>query len=150
MPRLAWLIGALTAVAVAGPADARPGKGGGDAAQPEYGQDVISVVTGQHEAVPTGNCIVWANAEGLGVGRQQLGGYHGVAMNLNIKPMGKDPATPTTFASGLAEMKARFPTAPQWLLKTIEKNQPAIEAACAEDHETPFTIHKITAADQHG
>jgi len=146
----AYLGGVLAAIALAGVAEARTAKGGADKAQPEYAQNLISVVTGQHEAVPTGNCVVWANAEGFGVGRQQLGGYHGVTMNLNVKPMGKDLPTPTTFASGLAEMKFRFPTAPGWLVKTIEKNRPAIEAACAEDHETPFVIHKITAADQHG
>lgn len=122
----------------------------GAKAPPEYGRDLISVATGQHEAVPTGNCIVWANAEGLGVGPAQLGGLHGVVMNIDLKPIGKDSPQPRSFAAGLVELKSRFPGAPQWLVKTIEKNQAAIETACSEDHETPITIHKIAAADKRG
>jgi hypothetical protein len=144
-----WSICGLAVAALVGTADAFAAKR--PAAPPaDYGQDLISVVTGQHEPTPTGNCIVWANAEGLGVGRAQLGGYHGVAMNIDLKPMGKDGPQPVTFAAGLAELKSRWPTTPDWLVKTLQKNQAAIEAACGEDHETPVTIHKITAADQHG
>jgi hypothetical protein len=119
-------------------------------AKPDYGQDLISVVTGQQESVPTGNCLVWANAEGLGVDPAQLGGYHGVSMNINLKPIGKDGPRPTPFAAGLATLRARYPTAPAWLVRTIEANQAAIEAACAEEHDDPFTAHKITAGDRHG
>jgi hypothetical protein len=124
-------------------ADRRPAK-------PDYGQDLISVVTGQQEPVPTGNCLVWANAEGLGVGPAELGGYHGLSMNINLKPIGKDGPRPTPFAEGLALLRARYPSAPAWLVKTIEANQSAIEAACAEEHDEPFTVHKITAGDRHG
>jgi hypothetical protein len=116
---------------------------------PDYGQDLISVVTEQQESTPTGNCVVWANAEGLGVGRAQLGGYHGISMNIDLKPLGKDGA-PTPFAAGLVALRRQFSTAPDWLAKAIEKNQPAIEKACVEDHETPVTIYKLTAADEHG
>jgi hypothetical protein len=116
---------------------------------PDYGQDLISVATDQHGAVPTGNCVVWANAEGLGVGPGQLGAFHGVSMNINLKPLGKDGA-PTPFAVGIAALRRQFPTAPDWLVKAIEKNQAAIEQACVEDHDTPVTIHKITAADERG
>jgi hypothetical protein len=122
---------------------------GKNKAPPDYGQDLISVATEQHGAVPTGNCVVWANAEGLGVGRAQLGAYHGVSMNIDLKPLGNDGA-PTPFAVGIAALRRQFPTAPEWLVKTIEKNQAAIERACVEDHDTRVTIHKITAADEHG
>ena len=117
---------------------------------PAYGQDLISVATEQYEANPTGNCIVWANAEGLNVGPAQLGGYHGISMNIDLKPLGKDAAQPATVAMGLAAVRRQYPTAPDWLVKTIEKNQPAIEKACVEDHDTPVTIYKITKADEHG
>jgi hypothetical protein len=144
-PRSSLLILGLILSAAAAHAAERGGK-----AEPEYGRDLLSVVTGQHEPFPTGNCIVWANAEGPGVGPAQLGGYHGVTMNIDLKPMGKDSPQPRTFAAGLAELKARYPGAPPWLVMTIEKNQAAIEAACSGDHETPFTIHKIAAADRRG
>ncbi|HZZ30447.1 MAG TPA: hypothetical protein VFE10_00515 [Phenylobacterium sp.] len=144
-----WSIFALGVLALLGVADARAAERPGVKSPPDYGQDLISVVTGQHEPTPTGNCIVWANAEGLGVGRAQLGGYHGVSMNIDLKPMGKDGPVQVSFPSGLAELKSRIPTTPDWLVKTLQKHQAAIEAACVEDHETPFVIHKIIAADQH-
>jgi hypothetical protein len=113
-----------------------------------YGQNLISVVTHRHTDFPTGSCDVWANAEGLGVGPAQLGGYHGLTMSIDLKPMAKDSPEPVTFAKGLAAMKARFPTAPDWLVQTLQKNQAAIEAACAQDHDTPYVVHKIAAADK--
>ncbi|MBS0335089.1 MAG: hypothetical protein JSS35_20165 [Proteobacteria bacterium] len=115
---------------------------------PGYGQDLISVVRPQEGIFPTGECIVWANAEGLGVGRQQLDGYHGVTLDLDLKPVGHDGDRPTSFADALAGARKRFPDAPAWMFKTLEDNRPAIEAACAEDHDTPFVVHKVTAADK--
>jgi hypothetical protein len=115
----------------------------------EYGRDLISVVTGRQARTPTGNCLVWANAEGLGVGPAQLGGMHGVSMNINPKPLPGDGMPPTSFDAGLAELKASFPTTPAWIVETLQKNRAAIEAACGEDHETPFKVHAITAADRH-
>ena len=115
----------------------------------DYDQNLISVATiGRHSSFPTANCIVWANAEGFGVGPAQLGGYHGLTMNINPKPMAAETAKPTTFEAGLADMKAKFPTAPAWLVATVEKNRAAIEAGCAGDHETPFKVHTITAKDR--
>jgi hypothetical protein len=146
-----WRI-AICILALIGPGLAVPAfaaERGGAKEAPDYGQDLISVVTEQQESIPTGNCIVWANAEGLGVGRTQLGGYHGVSMNIDLKPLGKD-GPPTPFAVGLAALRRQFPTAPDWLVKAIEKNQPAIEKACVQDQETPVTIYKLTTADEHG
>ena len=115
----------------------------------EYGRDLISVITaGRHAAFPTATCIVWANAEGLGVGVAQLGGYHGVNLNLNEHPLAGEPAT--TFAQAMAEAKAKYPTAPPWLLKTLEKHQAAIEAACQQDHADPFKIYAIGKKDMAG
>jgi hypothetical protein len=150
MPRPRCPILALSLLAFAGAAPALAAQDPADKLPPGYGQNLISAATGQHRTVPTGNCIVWANAEGLGVGPAQLGGLHGLTMNIDLKPIGKDVPQPVTFAAGLADLKARFPTAPDWLVKTLEKNQAAIEAACVQDHDDPVVIHKITAADRHG
>lgn len=114
---------------------------------PAYGQDLISVVTEQHASVPTGTCVVWANAEGLGVGPAQLGAYHGVSMNIDLRPLAKD-GPPTPFSAGVAAMRRQFPTVPDWMVKALEKNRAAIEKACVEDHETPVTIARLTAADK--
>lgn len=115
----------------------------------EYGRDVITVATsGRHGLSPTANCVVWANAEDLGLGPAELGGLHGVNMNINPHPLASESTPPTSFASGLAELKSRVPTTPQWLLKTLEKHAARIEAACLQDHPTPFEIHRITRADQ--
>jgi len=116
---------------------------------PEYGRDLISVVTGRHLPTPTGNCLVWANAEGLGVGPAQLNGMHGVSMNINVKPTPHDGMAATSFESGISELKSSFPTTPPWIVDTLQKHRAAIEAACGEDHETPFKVHAITAADRH-
>ena len=70
-------------------------------------------------------------------------------MNLNLQPLPDEPAKqPTPFSSGIAEIKLRFPTAPAWLLTTIEKNKAPIEAACAQDHPTPFKVYAVTARDK--
>ena len=89
----------------------------GDAAaavDSDYDRDVISVVTlVRHAAYPSATCLVWANAEGLGVGPAQLDGYHGLSFNINPQPLPNEAAKlPTTFAQGLADLKARFPKAP--------------------------------------
>lgn len=119
------------------------------AAAQDYGRNLISVATpGRHApSAQTADCVVWANAEGLGVGPAQLGGLHGLAMHINEKPLPGE-AGPTSFASGLARLKAEQPTAPAWLLATLEKNRAAIEAACAEDHPDPVKVYAITAKDR--
>lgn len=115
----------------------------------DYGRDLISVTAaGRHEHFPTATCTVWANAEGLGVGRTELGGYHGLTMSLNTQPLPGESAT--TFAAAMADLKAKFPTAPAWLVKTIEKNKAAIEGACLQEHLTPYQVHAITKQDRDG
>lgn len=115
----------------------------------QYERDVISVVTlGRHSAFPTASCLVWANAEDLGVGQAQLHGYHGVSMHINLHPMaGESNQHATTFADGLAELKGQFPDVPAWIVATLEKFRGRIEASCAEDHAEPFVVHKMTRAD---
>ena len=122
------------------------------AAASDYDRDLISVVTlGRHSDFPTANCYVWVNAEGQGVGPAQLDGFHGVNLNINLHPLANESAKqPTTFEMGLAALKAKYPTAPAWLVKTVEKNRPAIEAACSQDHPTPFKVYGITARDKQG
>ena len=141
-------VSAVLTLAVAGPAPAAPKA----AAASDYDRDLISVVTlGRHSDFPTANCYVWVNAEGLGVGPAQLDGFHGVSLNINLQPLPNESAkAPTTFAMGLAALKSKFPTTPAWLIKTVERRQAAIEAACAQDHPTPFKVYGITARDKQG
>lgn len=116
----------------------------------DYNRDVISVVTlGRHSPFPTASCLVWANAEGLGVGPAQLHGFHGVSLHINLHPLAIEANQhPTTFADGMAELKGQFPDVPAWIVSTLEKNRGKIEAGCAEDHPEPFVIHRMTRADQ--
>lgn len=150
------LVATMCGVAVVGAIGvwpiASPAVAAASAPDSDYDRDVVTVVTlGRHSAFPTANCLVWANAEGLGVGPAQLNGFHGVAMNINLKPMPNEAAThPTPFAAGLAELKSKFPTTPAWLTAVIVKNQAAIEAACDKDHEVPFKVYTITPRDKQG
>jgi hypothetical protein len=141
--RMACAVGAL--IAAAGPALAAA------EADAPYQKNLISVATvSRHGAFATANCLVWVNAESFGVGPAQLGGFHGLSMNINPKPPPSETVQqPTTFETGLADMKARFPMAPAWLLNTVQKNRAAIEGACAGDHETPFKVYTITGKDTH-
>jgi hypothetical protein len=115
----------------------------------EYGRDLISVTAAnRHAAFPSASCTVWVNAEGLGVGATQLDGYHGLPMILNTHPLAGESMT--TFASALADLKAKFPKAPAWLFRSVEKNQAAIEAACLQDHPEPYKVRSITKQDRDG
>lgn len=133
------------AAGVAGAAPAR--KAAGTEIAP-YGRDLISVATPGRHGVPaaTANCLVWANAEGLGVGPAQLGGLHGLTMNINLTPLPGEG--PTSFDAGLAQLKTTYPNAPAWLVATLQKNRATIEARCAEDHPEPLKIYTIRAADR--
>ena len=119
------------------------------AVEEDYGRNLISVATpGRHApSAKTADCLVWANAEGLGVGPAQLGGLHGVEMHINVKPLPGE-AGPTSFEAGFARLKAEHPTTPAWLLAAIQKNRAAIETACAEDHPDPMKVYSITAKDR--
>ena|SRR5579871_1062289 len=114
-----------------------------------YARNVISVsVNGRHGNPATGNCLVWANAEGLGVGPNELGGYHGVNMNINVAPLPNENPNGTSFELGIKGLMAQYPTTPAWLLNTIQKNRAAIEAACRVDHSNPVVIYSITEKDK--
>lgn len=69
-------------------------------------------------------------------------------MTINTRPLSSESVT--TFAAGIAELKAQFPTAPAWLIRTIEKGQAAIEAECLQEHLSPYTIRAITKRDRDG
>jgi hypothetical protein len=115
-------------------------------AEPGYARDVISVVTlGRHSAFPTATCLVWANAESHGVGPQQLHGFHGLNLQINLHPLPNELGQhPTTFADGMAALKGQFPDAPAWILSALERNRPKIEAACDQDHPQPYVVYKVT------
>lgn len=140
------LVAALGALSFGG-AQAAPAPAASD-----YDRDAITVVTlVRHAAYPSATCMVWENAEGLGVGPAQLNGYHGVTFNINLTPMPNEAAKqPTTFAQGLAAMKAQFPTTPAWMVSTLQKHQAQIEAACAKDQPTPFKVYSLSKKDQAG
>ena len=133
---------AAAGVAVASTAGAKP-------EDDDIGRDLISIATpGRHATIAkTADCIVWANAEGLGVGPAQLGGLHGIVMHINPRPLPEDGA-PVSFAAGLARLKAEHPTAPAWMVALLQKNQAVIEARCAEDHPDPLKIYSIKARDR--
>lgn len=117
------------------------------AAEGDYGRDLISVATpGRHAVDATGDCTVWVNAEGLGVGPAQLEGMHGLVLHMNATPMTGEKAT--SFDAGLAEMKAAYPKAPAWIVASVVKHRAAIEARCAEDHPDPVKIVALRAADK--
>jgi hypothetical protein len=142
------IIGLAVAAALAGGiVQAAPQKKAA-AEPPPYGRDLISVATPGRQAspAPSNDCVVWVNAEGLGVGPAQLGGLHGLVMHLNEAPLPSD--SPTTFAAGLAAVKATYPTAPAWMVGVLEANKAAIQKACAADHPEPFVVRKLTAADK--
>ena len=113
----------------------------------DYAQDQIVVSTEGRSRLqnPTATCLVWANAEGFGVGPAQLGGLHGVTLTLVVHPLAGE--TPRTFAQALSAAKVSYPGAPDWLMRTLAANQPGIEAACGEDHAEPYAVHRITRAD---
>jgi hypothetical protein len=117
-------------------------------ADEDYGRNLISVATpGRHApSAQTGACVVWINAEGLGVGPAQLDGLHGLSLTINVKPL---PGEATSnLASGIASAKAEHPKAPAWLFTALEKHRAAIEAGCAEDHEDPVKVTSLTAKDK--
>ena len=146
---LACALVATGAVAAPQKARARPAPSAAEA--DAYVHDAITVTAnGREGVIPTDNCLVWANAEGLGVGPEQLNGFHGLNMNINPKPLPGESGKPTTFADGFALLKGQNPNAPAWLLAALEKNGPAIETACASPHATPMTIVKLTARDKRG
>lgn len=153
MPRIS-LAAAFLAVAaglVIGPSALAqtPGKTGSDGAEFNPARNVISVaVSDRHGAPATGSCLVWASAEGLGVGPNELNGYHGVNMIINVAPLPNEDQRGTTFENGIKALMAQYPTTPAWLLNTIEKNRAAIEAACRLDHPQPFVVYTITEKDK--
>jgi hypothetical protein len=130
---------------LAGTSMAAPAKSGAEA---DYGRNLISVATPDRASkfAATADCTVWINAEGLGVGPVQLGGLHGMVLHINETPLAGEPAT--TFAVGFASLKAAYPNAPAWLMATVEKNRPAIQAGCAAAHPEPFRVYAIKPADR--
>jgi hypothetical protein len=143
---LKWaLIAGIGAIAV-GSAHAAP------APASDYDRDAITVVTlSRHTAYPSATCLVWANAEDLGVGPAQLDGFHGLTFNINPHPLPDEAAKlPTTFDQGLAAMKAQYPKAPAWMVAALQKHRAEIEAACGKDQPTPVKIYTLTKKDQAG
>ncbi len=114
----------------------------------DLGQNLISVVTSaRHLPLPSARCLVWADAESFNLGPDELSGAHGINFYIEPKPLPSENAQPTTFESGLESLSIDFPTTPAWLVKTLEKNKAEIEAACQQDHDTPFKIYTITQKD---
>lgn len=153
MPRMvigATLVAAFMGLAIGQSAHAQnPSKTGSAASEFGLARDVISVaVAGRHGSPATGNCLVWASAEGLGVGPNELGGYHGVNMNINLAPLPNENPKGTSFELGIKSLAAEYPTTPAWLLNTIQKNHTAIEAACRVDRLEPFVVYSITEKDK--
>jgi hypothetical protein len=117
----------------------------------ELGQNLISVVTSaRHMPLPSARCLVWADAESFNLGPDELSGAHGINFYIEPKQLPSENAQPTSFEAGLASLKATYPKTPAWLIKTLEKNKSAIEAACQKDYDMPFKIYAITKKDTVG
>lgn len=144
---LIWALFAAAGVLAATGASSAPRKSAAD--DSAMARDLISVsAANRHAQFPSASCIVWADAEGLGVGPSQLNGYHGLSMTINTHPLRSESVT--TFAAGIAELKAQSPKAPAWVIRTIEKSQSAIEAECLQEHLSPYKIRAITKRDRDG
>ena len=149
------LVSALVLTAGAATAQARraPRMAKAAAAEaPSYGRDVISVTSNGRSGTPaSATCVVWANAEGLGVGPDQLNGLHGISFNINPKPLpGEVDSKASTTADGLKAVRAQTPPPPAWLTGALEKNAGRIDAACSEEHVDPMVVVKLTARDKAG
>ena len=141
---------ALLTAADAAPRKARPASPPAEA--PAYLRDVISVTSnGRHGTPASATCVVWANAEGLGVGPDQLNGFHGVSFNINPKPLpGEVDSKASTTTDGLKAVRAQTPPPPAWMTAAIEKNAGKIDAACSQEQVEPLVITKLTAKDKAG
>ena len=115
----------------------------------DYVHDAITVATPGRtfDVGPTATCVVWENAEGVGIGPAQLDGMHGLSMSINVKPLPNDSGVFTSFEAGLRSLKANAPHAPGWMFAALERNRAAIEKRCGEEHGEPFVISKITRKD---
>lgn len=136
------LVGGMALLLLGGSAQARQphaGAAAGDA--PEYAVDAITVATPGRDATPPSTlCIVWADAESLGVGPAQLGGLHGLSLTLDLSgPSG------TTLDQALAAAKTAFPSAPEWLLSAVRAQGGPIARACGGAHADPVLITKLTS-----
>lgn len=134
------LLAAATGVAAQGRSP--PAGAAGD--RPEFAVDAITVATPERDAyVPNRLCVVWADAEGLGVGPAQLGGLHGLSLTI-------DPSTPngTTLEQALTAAKTAYPGAPDWFLGTVRGRAAVIAQACGGAHAEPVVIARLTARDR--
>ena len=117
-------------------------------AEYSYGRNVITVTaSGRAHEPPTATCVVWVNAEGFGVGPEQLDGRRGLSLTINPQPLPNEADATMHIAQAVAGAKTDYPKAPAWLMRVVEASGPAIETACAADHLDPFVVRKITKAD---
>lgn len=113
-------------------------------ATPEFAVNAVTVATpGRDDTPPSTLCVVWADAEGLGVGPAQLNDLHGLSLTLNLAPTGG-----TTLEQALAAAKATYPSVPDWLLVAVRSRAGDIAKACAATHAEPVLVTKLTASDR--
>lgn len=111
---------------------------------PEFAVNAVTVATpGRDDTPPSTLCVVWADAEGLGVGPAQLKDLHGLSLTLNLAPAGG-----TTLEQALAAAKAAYPGVPDWLLEAVRGRAGLIAKACAATHIEPVLIAKLTDSDR--
>ena len=113
-------------------------------ATPDFAVNAVTVATpGRDDTPPSTVCVVWADAEGLGVGPAQLNDLHGLSLTLNLAPTGG-----TTLEQALVAGKANYPGAPDWLFAAVRGRAGDIAKACAATHAEPMLITKLTASDR--
>ena len=113
-------------------------------APPEFAVNAVTVATpGRDDTPPSTLCVVWADAEGLGVGPAQLNDLHGLSLTLNPAPTGG-----TTLEQALAAAKATYQNAPDWLFAAVRSRASDIAKACDVAHAEPVLITKLTASDR--
>lgn len=111
----------------------------------DYGRDQITVASADRHNIyfAGGDCVVWENAEGLGV---KFGDLHGLSMDFNPHPIPGEQVV--RFETAMALLHRAYPDTPAWMFATLEKNRTAIEAACATDHPIPVRIYTLTERDK--
>ena len=140
----ALVLSGLTLSSAANGAASPSDRRGRSDAMPEFAVNAVTVATpGRDDTPPSTLCVVWADAEGLGVGPAQLNDLHGLSLTLNLAPTGG-----TTLEQALASAKATYPKVPDWLLAAVRGRAGGIAKACAATHAEPALIGKLTASER--
>ena len=140
----ALVLSGLTLSSAANGAASPSDRRGRSNATPEFAVNAVTVATpGRDGTPPSTVCVVWADAEGLGVGPAQLNDLHGLSLTLNLAPTGG-----TTLEQALTAAKATYPNIPDWLFGAVRRRAGDIAKACAATHAEPVLVTRLTPSDR--